>query len=478
MKNIFLLFLIIFVSLNYFAFADDKEKSIRIKNQEEFDRVELPADLTTLNIYIDSVPSSPINFQALSSNKDLRNLSIQPDHAIAWPIWDTFFSLPAFPNLEKLRFVTYSPYGNPSHPEGGLSKFWNFLALNYPHLRSLDISSLILAYPKDGEENTLQQLALLLPQIEELYLRQTFGSARERIEGVVYFKNLKVLDISNNTPYTKGKDLHFLYQLENLEVLNLNRSITTGAETDDFIASGSFPRLRSLDLANTVLSSLDFSQFAPDLKILTLNRSILYQTRFDHLATSQNLEKLNLQWLALKEEHIEQLNYLSIPSLKVLDLSGSPAKKIQFSHFAPNLTALNLSESNVTGGDVKEIGKLKDLQILHLDSTKISGASLKQLAHLSNLKILTLSKTQIRDGSFEELVNLSNLEELDLSETNLSLADFRKLFSLTQLKKLDISNLLNPNIDEAAIEELRQALSECQIIRKAPVTYKGGFLNK
>ena len=108
--------------------------------------------------------------------------------------------------------------------------------------------------------------------------------------------------------------------------------------------------------------------------------------------------------------------------------------------------SLNLYGCDVTGEDVAEIGKLKNLRELYLGGNSIDDVT--PLSGLTNLTKLDLGKNQISDVT--PLSGLTNLTELYLWTNPIS--DISPLAKLTGLTWLNLND--NEVSDISPLEEL------------------------
>ena len=114
--------------------------------------------------------------------------------------------------------------------------------------------------------------------------------------------------------------------------------------------------------------------------------------------------------------------------------------------FPISLTSLELSGDNLTDDDIKEIGKLVNLESLYLSNNQIGDIS--PLSRLTNLETLSLSNNQISDIS--SLSGLTNLKSLYLDNNQIS-----NIEALSQLTNLEVLFLNNNQInDVSALEKL------------------------
>ena len=117
-----------------------------------------------------------------------------------------------------------------------------------------------------------------------------------------------------------------------------------------------------------------------------------------------------------------------------------------------NLTYLDLGNTQVSG--LSLLAELKNLKSITLNNTPVSD--LLPLAELKSLEMLTLIDMQVSDLSL--LAKLKNLERLNLSNTPVS-----DLSPLVELKSLKEIYLENTQVSDEQVQELRQALPNCEI---------------
>ena len=98
-----------------------------------------------------------------------------------------------------------------------------------------------------------------------------------------------------------------------------------------------------------------------------------------HAATIAEYKKLGARF------YINQIAGIPTPTFEFRDFQKGklPAIQVPF--------ALDLSHSNVTDTDLKEVASLKNLTWLYLFGTKITDAGLKELAVLKDIRIIDLA---------------------------------------------------------------------------------------
>ena len=68
-----------------------------------------------------------------------------------------------------------------------------------------------------------------------------------------------------------------------------------------------------------------------------------------------------------------------------------------------NLSYLDFRNTQITDASLKDVAKLKKLEMLGLDNTQITDAGLKEVAKLQKLEVLYLNNTQITKTGVAEL---------------------------------------------------------------------------
>ena len=105
-----------------------------------------------------------------------------------------------------------------------------------------------------------------------------------------------------------------------------------------------------------------------------------------------------------------------------------------------NLRALDLRFNQLSGPIPEELGGLSSLQSLGLRGNELSGPIPEELGGLSNLQSLALNGNELSGEIPEELANLSKLWYLELSYNQLSGSIPEELGSLSNLKHLGFTN--------------------------------------
>lgn len=465
-----------------------------------------------------------VSLSALSSLSQLQSLKIDIETSFICHLGKNHNRLALFPLLESLpllpslqSFTLNAPFSNVCFPfvdENGINSFTaqqeliNYFFEKLSQMQNL--RELHLSNSNIFGAVTLESISLL-SQLETLSLYLSFHDRRD-LSWLVSLKNLRHLSLINNLidahsfknisrDLKKLESLRFSSTypiffdelmsslseikslksvelvgrlevsnaderllLDNLEVFNLNHSTNLSASLFSMLF---LPHLKELQIngcnRGEGLSSWDFSSLAPQLRSLAISDYKTYPN-ISSLAANTSLQELQIKNAHFSKDELEQLNWVSLPSLRVVDLSGATLSKLNYTYFSPNLEKLFLINAHIKPSDIKNISNLQHLHTLSLSGTDISKTALKHFQNLSSLRRLDLSHTPLRDANFELLSNLSLLEELNVSSTSLTVADLEKLALLKQLKILDVRNLKNTNITEAHLNKLAAELPNCQIL--------------
>ncbi|MBT5902171.1 MAG: hypothetical protein HOH58_08705 [Opitutaceae bacterium] len=103
-----------------------------------------------------------------------------------------------------------------------------------------------------------------------------------------------------------------------------------------------------------------------------------------------------------------------------------------------------------------------------LSGTRLTDGGVSSLANFVQLRSLNLSRTELVGSTLGELAALPDLESLNLYGTKIDGAAVEQLGQLTQLKQLFLTQ--TPLEDAEALEQLRQALPNCDVQTTAQIS--------
>lgn len=223
--------------------------------------------------------------------------------------------------------------------------------------------------------------------------------------------------------------------------------VTRGLKDEDIAALERFESLEDLELHYSELTDAGVSQIArhTGLKRLVLSTRSATDESFTKLATLAQLEELIL--LACTEVTTDGLNWVgelqSLHTLTMYQCTGVDDRFAELLRACPNLTSVSLE-----------------------NSLTLTDKTCFELAHIKTLTYVNLDMTiKIGHEGVVALIGLPHLESLHLHGAD-SLTD-RTLEALKNAKKLKLLHLpLRTEFSPAALQSLREALPECQVIYK------------
>src|SRR5579871_3631017 len=137
--------------------------------------------------------------------------------------------------------------------------------------------------------------------------------------------------------------------------------------------------------------------------------------------------------------------------LRGYKLSPSDWKRISAT---PNLSVLDLYNSNATDRNLESFSSSPRLEVLNLGCTDITDAGVLELVRLRTLRNLDISFTATKDDGIALLSALQNLRVLNLSGTGVGGSSLKRLSLLQHLQKLDLSRTRIQDADLAILQEM------------------------
>ena len=311
--------------------------------------------------------------------------------------------------------------------------------------------------------------------IVEVSLARTWATDAD-VEKVAAIKTLKKLDLS--LTYVSDVGAQAIGALTQLEELNL---FTAEFITDAAVAflRGN-TNLRVLNLRGTDVTdtSLEYVSQLGNLRSLDISFTQIGDVGMEHLAPLSQLEELNVGGTKISGSALHVLKYL--PNLKRLSFYGTQRRNAGVC-WAPVLTDIELdtiallagieelnlgdgvalgapkpaalgpatgeAECRITGGTritdfgVAKLASLKKLRYLNLSGSVVTGGALKTLAALPNLQRISLwNAAGIDDAAASGFASLQTVTSLDLSNTGIGDQTLAVLAKLPLLQRLYVSD--------------------------------------
>ncbi|HEY5956436.1 MAG TPA: hypothetical protein VIV60_07790 [Polyangiaceae bacterium] len=215
-----------------------------------------------------------------------------------------------------------------------------------------------------------------------------------------------------------------------------------------------WPQPLSLDLARAPLTAFDFTQLTqlPGLRGLGLARTQLGDEQLTQLCGLQDLRELNLTHTNITDVGMQRIGALTqLEILNLLDNGLSDASLVhvgELDHLTElhisGLRDVNVSETirrahlqvRLTRHGIRNLSRLKALQVLDIQESSIRGATLNDFASLDQLREIYLVGTHL--GVLDMPTRLPRLRALSLTRLDLSDEDFLPLAQLRGLRRLHL----------------------------------------
>lgn len=240
----------------------------------------------------------------------------------------------------------------------------------------------------------------------------------------------------------------FLFSRNNISYLSLN---STRIHYVGNYAFSKFPLLKTLDLKDNLIDTIEARGFAGAKRLIHLNLS---QNRLKKLFAGVFAELENLDVLNLRENSISSMEteaFLGLVNLKYLYLNGNKLKELQPENFQylSSLKILNLDDNVIEEVEPSNFAHLRHLNHLYLNNNSISYLvqySFKELTSLIELQLRHNNLTKIQTSAFN---GLRNIKYLYLSGNNLEIIKPYGFVGLDSLLILDLmhNKFINFSLD-------------------------------
>ncbi|CAB3408827.1 unnamed protein product [Caenorhabditis bovis] len=217
-----------------------------------------------------------------------------------------------------------------------ISEINNFELMNLPYLRELRLQNNML--------RRLHPMAFMnVPQLQYLYLQDNIISSLDgnRLQA---FKNLEILDVSNNALYA----LPSLKDLPNLKQVRVDGNLIAKIET---LAFSNNPKLQLISMQNNNIVQISRNSFdsLDQLIVLLIGNNSIAKIERGMLDGMRNLQQLSFRNNSLTS--LDASSFPQLLHLTTLDLGHNQISDIAEGTFdrLTKLFWLDLSHNNITG---------------------------------------------------------------------------------------------------------------------------------
>lgn len=178
--------------------------------------------------------------------------------------------------------------------------------------------------------------------------------------------------------------------------------------------------------------------------------------------SAEELEMLTQ--LDLHGEEITDADLVAIAGLthlRDLSLRGSLITDAGLVHLGPQLESLVLRGTGVGALGLSNLNA-PNLQALHLCDTHVTGADLYRLPPMPGLKTLKLNFLDLDDTAVETIGSFPSLRHVELDQTKLTDAGLRQLLVLNP--KLERIELRDTQVTSAGAKQLSQQFPGCELV--------------
>lgn len=292
-------------------------------------------------------------------------------------------------------------------------------------------------------------LAMLasLPGLRVVDLSNTGNVTPEGIKALAASQSIKTLRLTTiNVGDIGAAAIGNMAQLESL-LLDSVKGITAASAP----AIAGLKQLRELQLSDVPFDDSALSRFAqhPKLAVVGLTRmKTISDTGLAHLGTAPNIRALDVSFTSMTGKFVDA-----------------------FAN-SKNLTDITVSNANLNDADLRGLSKLKNFQRLDFrNNAGVGDATLAEMAKMPTIRVAFLEKTGITDKGLSAIGKLPNLAELVISETAATDAGIASL----QLPKLKLIAIQGTKITDATVEKLASHPTLTRLVIHKTVVTKDGI---
>lgn len=228
---------------------------------------------------------------------------------------------------------------------------------------------------------------------------------------------------------------------------------------------GKMRNLQHLQLNGCNVKSSWFKYLEPlPLESLDLTAVELDNKAMKRIAKISTLRNLNFESSAFTDDLLKELQPLS--ELRNLSLKQTQVtdEGLKYLTAFPKLHTLVLGFTKVTDKGCETLAQLSDLKSLNIEGVFLKAPGLKKLKGLDQLKSLAAKRAEFGDAEIEAVCEYPNLTFLTVSRNPFTEKAMSKLARMKTLRSLYMDDC--PNITPAAVDRLRKALPDCNIVNR------------
>ncbi len=354
-------------------------------------------------------------------------------------------------------------------PKAGARRQWEILPLGkpVPAERLFDSNT-----TRGGRWRYSKDFTLLKNDDEVLACARAYGKTSQKVQ-----LNHSIQIPSVFSPESTGGGNYLIVPVEPTLEERARRLI---ASPQDFAPKGKILDSRDRDLLRLGgVTSLRY--FKSDANAALLQKVLESEGVSQHLIRTKAIEVL-LHWgvEARLPESAQEITALDLTDTDVSDKGLKQLAKLK------NLTTLDLQNTKVTTQGLSELAGLKKLTALGLSAGQLTDANLRVLREIGLLHRLpqtgtgpnerpksaadvgafSLWHSPVTDEGLRELAGFKNLAWLDLRDTRLTDAGLKELAGLKNLSTLFLQGT---QVTDAGVAELQKALPKCDIRRRTMI---------
>lgn len=233
--------------------------------------------------------------------------------------------------------------------------------------------------------------------------------------------------------------------------------------------------LRRLDISLTRISDLGLRSLKAAAAIEDLNLYFAEQISDEGTAilrSWKHLKRLNLHGTKITDSTLEILE--GVTSLEWLDIGWAQITDTGLDHLSSlnNLRALAMGGNKLTSASLQVLRQLPQLEYLDIGGTQRTDSGLwsmlltddgiQSIASVTELRELRMAGTSVTGRGITMLKSLSKLERLNLQGCKRLGDDAAE--ALTGFRQLRSLDLKDSGVSAQAIQRIRDALPQCQVV--------------